>query len=36
MNKKDLSNIRKEFKLGSYMLKIREVYSVYLKKIMEK
>lgn len=32
MNKKDLSNIRKEFKLGSYMLKIREVYSVYLKK----
>ena len=32
MNKKDLSNIRKEFKLGSYMLKIKEVYSVYLKK----
>lgn len=32
MNKKDLSDIRKEFKLNSYMLKIKEVYSVYLKK----
>ncbi|KAA8674362.1 DUF4317 domain-containing protein [Clostridium sp. HV4-5-A1G] len=32
MNKKDLANIRKEFKLGSYMLPIKEVYSVYLKK----
>ena len=32
MNKKDLSDIRKEFKLGSYMLKIKEIYSVYLKK----
>ncbi|MEY8000970.1 DUF4317 domain-containing protein [Clostridium sp. Mt-5] len=32
MNKKDLANIRKEFKLGSYKLPIKEVYSVYLKK----
>ena len=32
MNKKDLSDIRKEFKLGSYMLKVKEIYSVYLKK----
>ncbi|MFL0196704.1 DUF4317 family protein [Clostridium sp. WILCCON 0269] len=32
MNKKDLSNIRKEFKLGSYMLTIKEIYSIYLKK----
>ena len=32
MNKKDLADIRKEFKLGSYVLNIKEVYSVYLKK----
>ncbi len=32
MNKKDLADIRKEFKLGAYMLPIKEVYSVYLKK----
>ncbi|MBV7276513.1 DUF4317 domain-containing protein [Clostridium sp. PL3] len=32
MNKKDLADIRKEFKLGSYMMPIKEVYSVYLKK----
>lgn len=32
MNKKDLADIRKEFKLGSYMLPIKEVYSVYIKK----
>jgi hypothetical protein len=32
MNKKDLADIRKEFKLGSYALNIKEVYSVYLKK----
>lgn len=32
MNKKDLSLIRKEFKLESYALPIKEVYSVYLKK----
>ncbi len=32
MNKKDLVDIRKEFKMGSYMLPIKEVYSVYLKK----
>ena len=32
MNKKELANIRKEFKLDSGMLKIGEIYSVYLKK----
>ncbi|AKA68526.1 DUF4317 family protein [Clostridium scatologenes] len=32
MNKRDLADIRKEFKLGAYMLPIKEVYSVYLKK----
>lgn len=32
MNKKDLSDLRKEFKLDSYALPIKEVYSVYLKK----
>ena len=32
MNKKELANLRKEFKLDSSMLKIEEIYSVYLKK----
>ena len=32
MNKKELTNIRKEFKLDSGMMKIQEIYSVYLKK----
>lgn len=32
MNKKDLADIRKEFKINSYMLKIKQIYSVYLKK----
>lgn len=32
MNKKELSGIRKEFKLDSGMMKIQEIYSVYLKK----
>ncbi|MGH4139965.1 DUF4317 family protein [Clostridium sp.] len=32
MNKKELTDIRKEFKLDSGMLKIQEIYSVYLKK----
>jgi len=32
MNKKELADIRKEFKLDSSMLKIQEIYSVYLKK----
>jgi hypothetical protein len=32
MNKKELADIRKEFKLDSRMLKIEEIYSVYLKK----
>lgn len=32
MNKKELADIRKEFKLDSSMMKIQEIYSVYLKK----
>jgi len=32
MNKKELADIRKEFKLDSGMMKIQEIYSVYLKK----
>lgn len=32
MNKKDLADLRKEFKSNSYMTPIKEVYSVYLKK----
>ena len=32
MNKKELAGIKKEFKLDSRMLKIEEIYSVYLKK----
>jgi len=32
MNKKELTDIRKEFKLDSGMMKIQEIYSVYLKK----
>ncbi|MBC2581652.1 DUF4317 domain-containing protein [Clostridium sp. DJ247] len=32
MNKKDLADLRKEFKLSSYMMPIKEIYSVYLKK----
>ena len=32
MNKKDLADLRKEFKLNSYMMPIKEIYSVYLKK----
>lgn len=32
MNKKDLADLRKEFKLTSYMMSIKEIYSVYLKK----
>ncbi|MBA5850404.1 DUF4317 family protein [Clostridium sp. cel8] len=32
MNKKDLSDLKKEFKIDSYALPIKEVYSVYLKK----
>lgn len=32
MNKKELANIRKEFKLDSNMMNIQEIYSVYLKK----
>ncbi|MBU3114205.1 DUF4317 family protein [Clostridium lacusfryxellense] len=32
MNKKELADIRKEFKLDSGMMKINEIYSVYLKK----
>ena len=32
MNKKEIADIRKEFKLDSSMMKIQEIYSVYLKK----
>lgn len=32
MNKKVLANLRKEFKDGSYMLPIKEIHTVYLKK----
>jgi hypothetical protein len=32
MNKKELASLRKEFKLNSGVLKIEEIYSVYLKK----
>jgi len=32
MNKKELADLRKEFKLDSGMMKIQEIYSVYLKK----
>mgnify|MGYP001587627225 FL=1 len=32
MNKKELADIRKEFKLENGMIKIEEIYSVYLKK----
>lgn len=32
MNKKDISSIKKEFSLDSYKLKIKEIYSVYIKK----
>lgn len=32
MNKKDLADLRKEFKLNSYMMPIKEIYSVYFKK----
>ena len=32
MNKKDLADLRKKFKLDSYSMPIKEVYSIYLKK----
>lgn len=32
MNKKDLAKIKKEFKLNSYSLHVKKIYSVYLKK----
>lgn len=32
MNKKEIASMKKEFKLGSVMLNIKEIYSVYLKK----
>lgn len=32
MNKKELADLRKEFKLNSYMMSIKEIYSIYLKK----
>jgi hypothetical protein len=32
MNKNDIANIRKQFKLDNYLLKIREIFNVYVKK----
>jgi hypothetical protein len=32
MNKKEIADIRKEFKLDSNLMKIQEIYTVYLKK----
>ena len=32
MNKKDIANIRKQFKLDNDLMKIREIFNVYVKK----
>jgi hypothetical protein len=32
MNKKDIANIRKQFKLDNYLLQIREIFNVYVQK----
>jgi hypothetical protein len=32
MNKKDIANIRKQFKLDNYLLRIRDIFNVYVKK----
>lgn len=32
MNKKDIANIRKQFKLNNHLMKIREIFNVYVKK----
>ena len=32
LNKKDIANIRKEFKLDNYRMNIREIFNVYVKK----
>jgi hypothetical protein len=32
MNKNDIANIRKQFKLDNYLLKIQEIFNVYVKK----
>ena len=32
MNKNDLADLRKEFKLTTHMMSVKEIYSVYLKK----
>jgi hypothetical protein len=32
MNKKDIANIRKQFKLDNHLMKIREIFNVYVKK----
>src|ERR1700719_2693978 len=32
MNKKDIANIRKQFKLNNHLLKIHEIFNVYVKK----
>src|SRR3954470_1504667 len=31
MNKKDIANIRKQFKLDNYLMNIREIFNVYVK-----
>ncbi len=32
MNKKDIANIRKQFKLNNHLMKIREIFNIYVKK----
>jgi len=32
LNKKDIANIREEFKLDNYRMNIREIFNVYVKK----
>ena len=32
MNKKDIANIRKQFKLNNNLMSIREIFNVYVKK----
>lgn len=32
MNKKDIANIRKQFKLENHLMKIQEIFNVYVQK----
>src|SRR3954464_264778 len=32
MNKKDIANIRKQFKLNNHLMNLREIFNVYVKK----